>query len=125
MQPYEQETIDHITRLAKAAGFRVFIAERGNYGFYTDQEGTAVVCFQVNGCDFRLSGNYRPYDSLAGKYTGTGWIISDTVPADKGTLISAFKRYPPRWATGCYQVSRTTLQQHQAAYQDSSRYQEI
>jgi len=52
-----QDAIAELAASIQSDGFRVFIAERGDYGFYTDAEGTRVVSFGPDFGGFKFSGN--------------------------------------------------------------------
>lgn len=67
---YKTEAIKQLAAEIKRAGFRVFIAERGTYGFYTDTDGTRVVSFQYDLCGMTFSGNYKTSNPRG---TGSGW----------------------------------------------------
>lgn len=112
---YEKEIINSVIAGIKAAGFRVFIAERGSYGFYTDAAGSRVVCFGIDLCNVRYSGNYK---TSAPKQTGTGWQLQTSGYDDM------FNQFPPRWAVGDATWKHTTLEQHLKTYQASSKYTE-
>ena len=115
LRKYEQDLIDSVVAEIKAAGFRVFIAERGTYGFYTDDEGSRVVSFQVDLGAVHYSGNYQSQQS------GTGWRL------DTGDFESMLHAYPPRWAVGreTKPVKLITLEDHLKRYQSSSKYTEV
>jgi len=112
---YEKELITELAAEIKAAGYRVFIAERGTYGFYTDTAGSRVVSFQIDLGVIHYGGNYK---TNRPQQCGTGWRL-DT--ADFGTM---FNQCAPRWAVGDASWQFTTLEQHLKAYQSSSKYQE-
>lgn len=110
------ELLSHI----KAAGFRVFIAERGTYGFFTDDEGSRVVTFGAELGGLRFSGNYKTDNPAS---SGTGWRISDS---DTGEYHAMFDTPPPRWAVGASSnVRSTTLKQYLESYQASSNFTEV
>ena len=117
---YARELIDDLVPSIKAQGYRVFIAERGTYGFYTDQEGSKVISFKADLGNISFSGNYKTNNP---KSTGTGWRISDS---DKGNYEQMFNSFPPSWAVaGCSKWKYTTLDQHLDDYQKSSKYVEV
>ena len=111
------EIINEYAQEALTAGFRVFIAERGTYGFFTDKEGKKVVSFGVEFGGIKLSGNYK---SSQPRQCGTGWGFGEYL-----TPIEAFNAGAPRWATGGHSWAYTTLDQHLKAYQASSKYIEL
>jgi len=116
---YDKQVISELTGRIKEAGFRVFLAERETYGFFTDEKGTKVVSFQVDYLSPRFSGNYIT-DKPAS--TGTGWQITDH---DRGDYSNIFSEYPPRWALGDAKYRYATLEDHLKRYQSSSKYQEV
>lgn len=113
---YKKEAIEALAVEIMSAGFRVFIAERGHYGFYTDEAGSRVVSFQYDLGGVSFSGNYK---TSAPKSCGTGWGL------ESGTFAEMFNQSAPRWAVRDAIWSYTTLAQHLATYQASSRYTEL
>lgn len=113
---YKTEAVAKLAQEIKAEGFRVFIANSGTYGFYTDAEGSRVTCFQYDLGGFKFMGNYK---SDQPRTTGTGWEVLT------GTFKDMFAEYPPAWSTKGANWSFTTLDQHLAVYQASSRYKEL
>lgn len=111
---YKTEAVAQLAQEIKAAGFRVFIAKSGTYGFFTNEEGSKVVSFQYDLGGFKFSGNYKS------KSCGTGWGLDDGMTFDEMIKASA-----PRWATKGEAVKCTTLEQHLATYQQSSVYTEV
>lgn len=105
----------------KAMGFRVFLAEKGEYGFITNDDGSRVISFSFS-CDPSLSGNYGP----PSRESGTGWRLSRS-PADLRTVEdvkAAFAETPPAFCGKGWRYM-TTLEQHLKAYGASSRYTEV
>lgn len=101
----------------KRDGLRVFLAESGTYGFFTNKEGSRVVSFQTEYLHFAFSGNYKAVD---GKRSGSGWRITTDHTGNYSQLLNA---YPPSW---CGEIkSFTTLDEYLATYQKSSKYKEI
>lgn len=119
MNEYEKQAALEIAEGAKREGFRVFLAERGTYGFFTDDSGTRVVSFQIGLQGPSFIGNYK---TSAPKQTGTGWQICTGTPRSYANLFSAAA---PRWATGDVTWRYTTLAEHLKTYQPSSRYTEL
>ena len=117
MTPKRQHEIDRAKEIAQAAidaGFRAFIAEQGNYGFYTDENGSRVVSFQVNGYfEESISGNYVTSDP---KSTGTGWRIADSINTD--LLSEYFRMSAPKWATSGATWRHATLTDNLKRYQE-------
>lgn len=107
--------------LIKKAGFRAFLAEQGDYGFFTDQQGSRVVCFEIGLGGIGLSGNYKTSEP---KKTGSGWRITDS-GGRVDSVTDAFAACPPQWAINNAKWRFTTLDEHLATYQKSSRYTEV
>ena len=101
----------------KKQGFQVFVANSGEYGFYTD--GKKVISFQIEFGSIAFSGNYKTDNPRS---TGNGWRICDSIPA---SLTDTLNSMPPQWAVGNSRWTFTTLKQHLDTYQKSSRYTEI
>jgi len=118
MSNYKQETIKEITNCLRNEGFRVFIAERGNYGFFTDEAGSRVVSFELSPGGPRFTGNYKTDDP---KTTGTGWLICEGYPRFYREIFDA---QPPTWAVGSASWRFTTFKEHTKTHQSSSRYAE-
>lgn len=119
---YRQEMAIEFAKKVKSLGFRAYLAYTNEYGIITDSVGQRVLCF---GSDFRginLSGNYLP-----SKGSGTGWKISDSVPAtDTLTadyITRALQANAPSWANN--KPVYTTLAQHLDSYGSSSKYVEL
>lgn len=116
MPTREQQAAFELAREIKTAGLRVFLAERGTYGFFTDADGKRVVCFQWDGLEgMTFSGNFRS----TGPGDGSGWRM------ERGDFHEMLKAYPPQWAVPRSSWAFTTLAQHQKTYQQSSRYAEV
>ena len=117
----DRQAAQRMAEACKAAGYRVFLAKRGTYGFYTDAEGSRVISFQFNGFETRVSGNYIT-DNPA--FCGMGWCI-DQDACDLSKLDEYFNAWPPSWAVGRANIVKLcTLEQHLSRYQDSSQYTE-
>jgi hypothetical protein len=103
---YIKEIADKILK----QGLRVFIAENGTYGFYTDETGTRIVTFGID-LTIYFSGSYRSENN------GNGWRITDTIPHNfKYTLYTSSPFHFTRY---------TTLNEYLAVYQKSSKFEEL
>lgn len=122
---YKVEEVKNLAAQIKAAGFRVFLAESGTHGFYTDAEGTRLVSFQRDLGGFKFSGNYRARNAADGRSVGSGWALGDTYKVSPSGLKAMLDSCPPQWATRGITVDLTTLAQHLKTYQSSSRYTEV
>lgn len=117
MSSYDKEAIKKIAQNIKAAGFRVFIAKSGTYGFYTDDAGSRVVSFGVDLGTVKLSGNYK---TSAPKQCGTGWGLKPT-----DNYNAAFNEIAPSFAVPNGVSWRyTTLAEYLKNYQESSKFVE-
>jgi len=119
MGDYQKQMIRKLAEKIKAEGFRVFIAERGTYGFFTDAGGTRVVSFGMDLTEIAFSGNYV---TSAPKNTGTGWRIAENVTSNFANLFNA---YAPQWAVGSATWKYKTLEKYLAEYQQSSKFLEV
>lgn len=115
---YKTEATLQLAADIKKAGFRVFIAKSGSYGFFTDAEGTRVVSFQYDLGGFKFSGNYKSDNPRS---TGNGWMMGT---AEYGNYKIMFDSHAPRWAVRDAKWKHTTLAQHLAIYGASSAYVE-
>jgi hypothetical protein len=113
---YKTEAVAALAQEIKAAGFRVFIAASGTHGLYTDLAGSRVTSFQYDLAGFKFFGNYKTDQPRS---TGTGWEVL------RGTFADMLAEYPPQWAVRGANWKFTTLDQHLATYQPSSRYTEV
>ena len=117
-----QAAVSDFVQHIKALGFRVFVAQRGDYGFITDAAGMRVLTFSFYGFDPTLSGCYGP----PSRESGTGWRM-DRAPRDLLTtedVRAALYAQPPAFCgKGWHYVS--TLAQYLTAYDASSRFSEV
>lgn len=120
---YARQTIQQLSKAMLDQGFRVFLAESETYGFMTDADGTRVVCFQTDLGIVSLSGNYKTNKPLE---TGMGWRIGE-IDGKFNTVNFAclFLSSPPSWALKGASWRFTTLNEHLATYQESSKYREL
>lgn len=116
-----QQLVSEVAAQILAQGYRVFIAKRGDYGFFTDAEGSRVISF---GCDLggiNFSGNYK---TSIPQQTGTGWRITDNL-YDAFDCAQIFNASAPWWAVGDATWNYTTLAQYLKTYQPSSEFSEL
>lgn len=116
----ERQRAADIAYAALSAGFRVFLAEGGRYGFFTDSAGTRVVSFQGGPLAPSVSGNYSGVD---GKKHGTGWQITEWPLLSEEWIERYFNAQPYGMGRDAWRY--TTLEEHLARYGASSRYTEI
>lgn len=125
LNSYKVEAIAELAAQIRSYGHRVFLAESGTYGFYTDTEGRTVVSFQFDLGGFKFSGNYKPRSHMAGRTTGTGWIFGNTYEISREGLQSMLDSHAPHWATNGLPVDRSSLVMQLRDYQSSSRFAEV
>lgn len=110
MNELKMKMILELAAMIQKENLRVFIAERGFYGFYTDGKGERIVGFQID-----------PVLSFFGKYkslnNGTGWKILEGLPDSFANLL---KRSSP------FEFQHyTRLEEYLNIYQKSSKFKEI
>ena len=116
------EATKELAEAIKKAGYRVFIAQTGTYGFYTDATGSRVVSFQYDLGGFKFAGNYKTDQP---RQTGTGWGMGETWEWTATGFRTMFSSGPPSEFLRGAKWKFTTLDQHLATYQASSRYVEL
>lgn len=117
MREYEKPMIQELLGIIKEAGFTPYLAERGNYGFYTDQN--RVVCFSVDLGRLKFSGNYKTNTPIS---TGNGWGMDIDGEITPETIKAMIKAEPPMWAVGKAKWKYKTFDQYMAEYQGSSKF---
>lgn len=122
MPDHKKELINELAQALKSYGYTVYIAKRGDYGFYTD--GQRVVSFGATlNYSLDYAGNYRTDTSNT---TGTGWCIArDLSVIDEETAKQFIKAVAPSWATRGAKVHYTTPEQYLKTYGQSSAYIEF
>lgn len=84
------EVIARLVTELKDAGYVVYVAEKGTYGFYTDENGERVVSFGLDLGNIKWSGNYI---SERNSGMGTGWRMQ------QDTFYNMLYAPAPHWAT--------------------------
>lgn len=118
MASYKQEIMQELSTALLSQGYRVFIAESGDYGFFTNQQGERVISITA---DLTASGNYS---TSKPKQTGTGWRIADNIDMQVSDADNIFNTDPPRWAVGNAECKLTTLENYLKTYHASSKFVE-
>lgn len=119
---YRKDRAQQFAGFIKGLGFRVWLAHTGEYGFISDDVGDRVMDFSF-GVPERLSGCYGP----PSQESGTGWQLSKD-PSDLRTakdVRDALYEQPDPRQCGRGWKHFTTVSQHLAMYQSSSRYEEL
>lgn len=109
---WEKEAIQEVATDLINKGMRVFISEKGTYGFFTEKEGSRVVSFQTDLGVITCSGKY------ISRSCGAGWGYERGEYPQPAMLKDA----APRWATKGENVKLATLEDHLKRYGKSSRY---
>lgn len=118
---HKQQAVAEIAAQIKGQGFRPFIAENGDYGFFTDSDGSKVVSFGHDLGGIHFSGNYK---TSAPQTTGTGWRMTDSAYG-KLDCKNLFAQSAPQWAIRGATWRHTTLAEYLKTYQPSSKFVEF
>lgn len=119
---YVKQAAQEFAQRIVAMGFTVYLADRGTHGIITDDAESRVMSFQFDGVRSTLGGEYGPPSTTS----GTGWQLS-VDPCDLLTandVRKALYAVPPEWAGSGWKYF-TTLAQHLATYDASSRYTRV
>ncbi len=121
----KERTAELVSKI-KSFGYPVYLSEKGNYGFFTNADGSRVVSFQIDYFFFNFSVNHKSI-GLGTGYRITNdekcllWEIDSFCTAKfLESLINA-PAYRSRRKSEKF-ISWTTLNQHLAMYQDSSKF---
>lgn len=123
-----KESLQFLVPLVLAAKLRIFFAEKGNYGFITDETGSRVLSFGLDGIRLYFGGQYSAIKRGDAVYVGQGWQIADYLyPENSQDIKTLFGKstVAPKWATRGKPVTIKTLEQYLKAYQWSSRFTEV
>lgn len=123
-----KESLQFLTPLVLAANLRIFFAEKGDYGFITDETGSSVLTFGLDGIRLHFGGQYSAVNRGDAVYIGQGWQIADYLyPENSQDIKTLFAQstIAPQWATRGKPVTIKTLEQYLKTYQRSSRFIEV
>ena len=122
----DKERTSELVSKIKSFGYSVYLSDKGNYGFFTNADGSRVISFQIDYFFFNFSANHKSI-GLGTGYRITNdekcllWEIDNFCTAKfLESLINA-PVYKSRRKNERF-LSWTTLNQHLAMYQDSSKY---
>jgi len=118
MNESDKRAIEETTQAIQAAGLRVFLAASGEYGFFTNSDGSRVVSFQADLGGVSFGGNYKTSEPSR---CGSGWRMDDT----RYNFAAMIAAGAPQWATNGATWRHTTLAEHLATYDKSSKYEEV
>lgn len=118
------EVVNFIARIT-SFGYHVYVAENNDYGFITDVTERRVLNWSFSGCCWRLSGSYGP----ASTQSGTGWVM-DQGPeylTTRQRVQECLYAEAPSWTghNGRGWTKYTTVKEHLAIYQRSSRFRRV
>ena len=119
---HERQIAADFAAKALEAGFEVWLADSGTYGFYTDDAGKRVVSFGARFDGINLGGNYA-----ASRESGTGWQMEDLISPDFATpkrLRNWLDANAPHW-TKNHNPRYTTREDQLREYGPSSKYQRV
>ena len=123
----DKERTAELVAKIKSFGYPVYLSEKGNYGFFTNADGSRIVSFQIDYFFFNFSANHKSIG------LGTGYRIT----SDEKCLLWEIDNFcTAKFLEGLINapiyrsrrknekfLSWTTLDQHLATYQSSSKYQ--
>lgn len=110
----------------KSFGYPVYLAEKGDYGFFTNLDGSRIISFQIDYFFFNFSANHKSI-GLGSGYRITNdeqcliWEIDTFCTAKFLESLLNAPAYKSRRKNEKF-LSWTTLDQHLAFYQSSSKY---
>lgn len=117
MRDYEKQALNELILKLKENGLRVFIAQKGCYGFFTDSKLEKVVTFQSEFSGFKFSGSYKTSNP---RETGQGWRLEDEL-----SFYEMLNSIPPRWAVKDNKWKLKTVKDYLKVYQKSSKFKEV
>ncbi len=123
---YKQAAISELAEKIKSFGYRVFISKNGEYGFYTNAEGSRVVSFQTDFGSIVFSGNYQAKTHEVACRIGQGWRLEgrwNVSEVTDDTLLNFIISPAPRWAVREHEFTYKTLAD-ETMYGKSSGYVE-
>ena len=122
-----KERTAELVKKIKSFGYPLYLSEKGNYGFFTNADGSRLISFHIDYFFFSFSANHKSIGWGSG-YQITNdeqcllWEIDSFCTADfLESLINA-PIYKSKRNDGRF-LSWTTLKQHLETYQSSSKYQ--
>lgn len=114
IKDYEREMIADLVRSILQGGLKVYLAEAGTHGFYTDEAEQSMVGFPVELLGLSFTGHYK---TSSPETTGTGGGMPRPYP-----LRDGLKYGPPLWAPSGAKWRHTTVKEHLNQYDWSSKY---
>lgn len=121
----KERTAELISKI-KSFGYPVYLSKNGNYGFFTNSDGSKIVSFQIDYFFFNFSANHKSI-GLGTGYRITNdeqcplWEIDNFCTAEFLEKLINAPIYKSRRKNEKF-LSWTTLEQHLKSYQDSSKY---
>lgn len=121
----KERTAELVSKI-KSFGYPVYLSEKGNYGFFTNADGSRIISFQIDYFFFNFSANHKSI-GLGTGYRITDdekcllWEIDKFCTADFLDSLMNAPVYKSRRKNERF-ISWTTLNQHLEMYQQSSKY---
>ncbi len=117
MRYYEKEIINELVEELKSEGLKVYVAERGTHGCFTDESGDTIVSFECDLGSVKFSGNYNSQTD------GTGWVMDGKTSTESYRDLLNMKA--PHWAVSNRPYTMRTAEDYLARYQESSNFKEV
>lgn len=122
----DKERTTELVNKIKSFGYPVYLSEKGNYGFFTNQDGSRIVSFQIDYFFFNFSANHKSIGLGTGyRITSDGkcllWEIDNFCTATFLEKLINAPIYKSRRKNERF-LSWTTLEQYLKMYQDSSKF---
>jgi len=102
--------IEDLVKEISKSGFRVFLSDSCEHGFYTDKLGSKLISFEVCCGVSEFSGNYKTDQP---SQTGTSWGI------DAASFKDMFASTPPSYAVGDSEWRFQGVKEHLDTYSSS------
>lgn len=122
----KQHRIFALANKIKSFGYNVYLSERNEYGFFTDNESKRLVSFQIDYFFFNFSSNHKSINLGSGvRLTNDEkcieWDIDTWCTYDFLKSLMTSKPYISKRKKEKF-ISWTTLQEHMEIYNSSSKY---
>lgn len=126
MKTQHQTEITRLAKVLKSFGYDVYISESGTYGFFCNPDGSKLISFQIDYFFINFSANHRS-NNLGSGYRITGdeqcivWQMEFWATKEFFDGLLACKPYKSRKKNE-YFIKWTSLNEHMAFYNSSSKY---
>lgn len=129
MKTQNQNEINRLGRVLKGFGYDVYISESGTYGFFCKPDGQKLISFQVDYFFISFSANHKSR-GLGSGYRITSdeqcvmWEMEKWATKEFFESLLDCKPYRSHKSNEVF-LSWTTLDQHLATYNSSSKYTKL